>query len=395
MISDLDEAKHQVEFRRAIIGCIRLHRATLSGVRWSDALRRSVETLRALLGRIWGAFAQIYAARTTGWEADSANPGYLIRRARHAKVRVPYHLAPDFPADRTLDDLTDLALAIRTIGQGAICLSGSSTFWEALRIVADVDFCEYVPFAVVKAKDPLLRRLRALSKTISARAFCTGAKVYDINGLPLSLDTVHDPAAVFRAKLDFIAPLTHDVVEATNLVLPITKGEPADPALKLSYALQEAPISSGTWVPRELLDPLAIGRYADWLQSEVRGKWDSDLIKAAKRGLSLARITGHAEHGDRLISILQTGTGLIEVALEARAALIPEIEKLVQSRPDIGQPLMKALRRTTRKLNGEITARRSRLDRRAERTNNESMVSLKDTLILLLRDISEGVRDGA
>src|SRR6202171_4334332 len=64
MASDLesDEAKHQVQFRREIVDCIRLHRATPGGTRWSDGLRRSVDILRVLLGRIWGPLARIYGA---------------------------------------------------------------------------------------------------------------------------------------------------------------------------------------------------------------------------------------------------------------------------------------------------------------------------------------------
>lgn len=388
MASELgsDVSISQVQFRRAIADCIRLHRVTLGGTLWSNALHESVDMLRRLLAQIWGEFARIYAARTASWIADLENPGYLMRKAHHAEVRVPYHLAPDFPNDQTLDELVDIALAIRIGGLSVICLSGSSTFWEALRIVADVDFCEYVPVTTSTSENPLSVRLLRLSEIRTDRLVCIEVKVYNTKGDDLSLDSPQDLPAIFRAKLRFITFFSNDVVEATNLVLQSTRGS-VDPALKLSNPAQEAPIINGSWVPQELLDPMSLGRYADWLMSEVSSKWDSNPTKAAKRGISLARITGYPEHGNHLISILQKGTGLVEAAMSARSGLFPAIQELVESYPDIGQPLMRALKHTNEKLRREFDARRLGAEKYSAQGTND----LKKALTSLLRDVSKGV----
>lgn len=384
------ESNMQRQFRRAIADCVRLHRATLTPAEWSTGLHDSVDVLRLLLGQIWGAFARIYAARTKNWIADQDNPGYLIRKAQHAEVRVPYHLAPDFPDDGALDDLVDLALKVRVGGKGVICLSGSSTFLAALRIVADVDFCEYFIETTLKQEESLKERLRALSKTSSERLVCTEVKVYNRKGEVISLEIAQDVVAIFRAKVRFLALLAGDIVETTNLVLQSSGGS-TDPSLRLSHAAQEAPIVNGSWIPQELLDPLSIGRYVDWLLAEVRSKLKTDLIKAAKRGLSLARITGYAKHGDGLISILQNGVGLLEAAIDARAELLPVILEKLQSNPNIGRPLMSAFRRTKKKLNKEIRVRRLRARRHGTQTESMGVNDLRDALASLLRDVSEAV----
>ena len=124
-----------------------------------------------------------------------------------------------------------------------------------------------------------------------------------------------------HAKLDFVTLYSEQVIEATNMVLPVDPNDPNDPTLSQSFALQEAPITDGSWVPQRLLDPMSLGHYATWLKKEVEKMQNFDLIKAAKRALSLSRITGFSEDGDKIIEQLNDTDAARQTTLRERLAL--------------------------------------------------------------------------
>ncbi|MGC4089850.1 MAG: hypothetical protein QM756_18580 [Polyangiaceae bacterium] len=160
------------------------------------------------------------------------------------------------------------------------------------------------------------------------------------------------------------------------------------PYFEESFAQQEAPIVDGAWVPQTLLAPLSIGRYAEWLRGQVTKKIDSDPVKAAKRALSLARITGYPEHGERVISALRAGTELVEVALEARRALLPHLG-LLASQPSIQSGFRDALDCTMKRLEAQIVAREANLDGGEKAGQNERLEALKAAMRQLLDDIEQ------
>jgi hypothetical protein len=316
------------DFQTVTAACIRLYLLHSRGAALDADLQARAEALERLLGRIWGNVARIYAARTEGWVHDRELLGYLVRETSTTAVRVPYHLAPDFPVGAKLEELTGLALRIRASDDGTVCISGSSTFWESLGAVNDVDFCEYIPLAGASARAAVRERLAEVGQGSSASLACLNVKAYCSKGKSLPLAHADASRELFRAKLDFVALLLDDVVEATNVVLPVQTGDHRDPALKCSYAFQEAPIGAESWVPQKLLNPVALGEYAQWLMKKVTELMADNPIKAAKRGLSLARITGHNDFGGRLIGLMRTGTGVLRAALDARMDLRTRIDAL-------------------------------------------------------------------
>jgi hypothetical protein len=377
-------------FQRATVACIRLYQQTQAGVPQSEELREAVEGVEKLLVRIWTALAREYAARAAGWSTDAANPGYLLCETAVGHVKVPYHLATDFPREPLLGGLTELAFRIRTSGGSAICVSGSSTFWEALEVVADVDFCEYTPVSgTTDAQAEFRKRLFDASCIKCDDLFCTKAKANDHTRAEIPLAGT-DPTPIFRAKLDFIALLASEVVEATNVVLPVRNGDSQDPVLQESFPQQEAPVADGAWVPQALLAPLSIGRYADWLRREVTDKIDSLPVKAAKRALALARLAGYANHGERLIAALRVGTELVEAAVEARRALLPNLDVLA-SDPPRREAFRTALAVTVTRLEAEIATRRATLDAGDRSAQTKPLEGLKDAMRCLLDDIARAL----
>lgn len=381
-------ADYRAQFARVGATCIRLYLQTRDSQPWSSELTVAVEKLAATLGEIWGALAIIYARRAPAWRVDSDAPGYLIRSIDEADLRLPYHLAADFPkSDDFVTALARLALSLRCTNQSAVCISGSTTFWDALEFVADVDFCEYVPRredaddAALAADFEKARALRA------AGLVCLRGSARGKDGS--ELDVPADLTRGFvRAKLDFLALLAGDVIEATNVVLAVNPSDPNDPSFARSFAQQEAPI--GDWVPRSLLDPLSIGQYAHWLREEVASKLGKDPIKAAKRALSLARIAGYDARANELIEGLGQCPELVETALKARRELEEEVNAL-STEPDLHEPFLHAFAVTIGRLEAALEERRERLDAAQNLRQNDLMQGMVATIDRLLGDIAAGI----
>ena len=122
-------------------------------------------------------------------------------------------------------------------------------------------------------------------------------------------DGLIDLARKARAgKCDFIAQSQFQgTIEVTNVVLLIDAGQPDRGSGERSFPFQEAPITSGGgWVPRNLDEPLVLGRYINWLNEEagellVEGK----LGKAAKRIYALANALFRDDIANQMLSLIE------------------------------------------------------------------------------------------
>lgn len=333
-------ARGTAEILDLAVQCIRLFQAR-SRREPEATLEPAVESLRTALTDRWQIWAEVFAAAEDDCYADPANPGYIVRRADGEQVRVPCHLAGDFPSSEDLRDLVRVARLVRVTSEGIICISGSATFLRSLCWAADLDYCEYADTRRVLALHEALLVRRELSEQtvvcvgVVARGF-TNEEVELGSGLPIA-----------RAKLDFLACTdeANDVVEATNVLLPVADDRRS---LEHSFALQEAPLGDGTWLPQDLLDPTTFGRYALWLFRETAKKVASnDVVKAAKRGLSLARLCGLDGRADEIIRLLRAEGCSLRAAREAR-------ENLRQMVGDRAPWLSAALERTIERMRGVI-----------------------------------------
>jgi hypothetical protein len=321
---------------------------------YTENEKRSVERLRNFLNKTWGNLCRIYAADKDEWSVDPVFKGYLVCEIPGNSIRVPFHLADYFPTGEAIEALSRLASDIRVTPNGVICISGSSTFLEALKHMADIDYCEYAPFdknenwhiefiealqVASRKQNHYLTCMRLIAFSGKQRTVYAYGNCENLHGTTLS-----------HAKLDFITLFLENVIEATNIVLPVDTANSDDPILELSFAQQEAPIAEGTWIPQTLLEPISLGRYATWLTDEASEKLDSNPVKAAKRALALARIAGFWEEGSSVIDTLVTSNANMYSALNARSSLEPSLQELRQRNPQVGESFLNSLQTTLEKL---------------------------------------------
>lgn len=283
-------------------------------------------------------------AHAPGWgrigvSVNHRRPGFITARIGSKTLDIPFFLAPDFPRGKLLDDLYALAMKVRRASESTICISGSTCLAGSLNYFSDVDFCEYV----ASADQSLIDGLRAAINLSRGRICCYRVK--------LGKDTWERPSAVqwqeLASKLSsrdgsilgvnasrqcaFLAHLGDaGVFEATDILLLIDPPHSELGEGKKTFPQQEVPVA-GSWIPKDIASPLEIGRYVIWLLEEVERLITGqeipakNVIKAAKRALSLTRILFMVEEATVLISILNRQNGARLAALADRCAMLARI----------------------------------------------------------------------
>jgi hypothetical protein len=283
-----------------------------------------IEIVQAALSSLWLSLAGLIALERT-CTADSTNPGYV----KFGPVLAPFYLLDDIPSEDVLVGISDLAARIQ-LGSSMICLSGSACLLRTMQFIADLDFCEYVSGS--KSAAPLGARVAALALS-NEPPLCQSVKFIDGSsagpwpcpGTWASSETVATlveriEGGSQQLKLDFVAELDPlGVIEATNVALFLNSGDERA-AASLSYAAQELPIAeSEVRLARPLADPIQLGRYIKFLREEVERYRSTNLVKALKRALSLARILLLPE--DAIVQCLAESAATLSAAVDARRAL--------------------------------------------------------------------------
>ncbi len=206
-----------------------------------------------------------------------------------------------------------------------------------LGAVADIDFCEYIEQGIDRKllADSFIR----VVSLDEAEIFCARGRVIGSQAVEVSYPNGDAARDAFRTiavsashgKFDFVAgagPL--GILEATNLTLMISRDRPNEGAATRSFPLQEAPIStSSNWVPRSLDSRAQLGIYIEWLRGEVATKLQhAEYVKAAKRGLSLARLLFLEKEADSIVDCLASHDLATVAALQARMKLARSLESL-------------------------------------------------------------------
>jgi hypothetical protein len=327
---------------RALVLCVRLARTPLAD--WDEQLMRDHDRLTTVLRVIYGEIALLEAAALQVAVADAAHPGYLITSVDGVQLHVPFHLFETLPAAEMLQELAEIAKAVRANESSTICISGSCANYSKFGVVSDVDFCEYVDGghartvfadAIARAEaidgDGLLCFGVHLFAAFQRNDLVTRRSTFRPWSSRPSRDTTFTallPTAR-KAKFDFLADTRSEgMIVVTNIAF-ITDG-PRDHVLLDSYAAQELPLGfGGSVVPRQLAEPLALGRYVEFLCEQIDQTLSKKLLaKAAKRAHSLARLLTRNYEADAIVKSMRTDDFFIDAAIAARLAVARHIEGL-------------------------------------------------------------------
>jgi hypothetical protein len=114
---------------RALVLCARLARTPLAA--WDEQLMRDHDRLKTVLRLIYGEIALLEAAALQVAVADETHPGYLITSVDGVQFHVPFHLFETLPAAEMLQELAEIAKAVRANESSTICTiyRYGSTIW--------------------------------------------------------------------------------------------------------------------------------------------------------------------------------------------------------------------------------------------------------------------------
>ncbi len=249
-------------------------------------------------------FAILCAAEAGApWSADTTNPGY-VSLGGPVPARVPYHIAPNFPAAEQLGIFYSIAQMVR-IGPAnngsTICLSGSAAMLGWVGHFGDLDFCEYLDDETPTDACEIIMRHFAMT---GGSNLCIAARFGRLNWKLDSarpgvvpdekeLRTVIEelPAESKKGKMDFVASLGEDDAAEISNVLIWLNGENASEVAKASFSQQESPLTNeDAWMPRRLDEPAELGAYCNFLRGQIDKYLQSSPVKASKRALSLASL---------------------------------------------------------------------------------------------------------
>lgn len=276
------------------------------------------------------AYLRIRTIMAEGVDVDGAlevadeHPGYLLREVGSQRVFVPFNLAYMSPSKSDLQTTIGIGQAIRVSEDGALCLSGSTTYLGRIGIGADLDFSEYrrdvnamlapTISAKVDMQDPALVWIKLKE--------ATHRRPWNDLGELLS-------PPVERLKLDFVSTSPLGILPTTSVVLASASGE--DGAANQSFAYQEAVIV-GPGPVRDLVRADRLGGYISWLKRQIREHLDAEgdyagpgaPIKALKRCLSLLLMLERPAEIEDVVNRLQDSV-LRDIVLDAR---VDELERM-------------------------------------------------------------------
>lgn len=218
---------------------------------------------------------------------------------------VPYHLAPVCPASDILNVAIELSRKVRLGAENPICISGSTTFLGALRVIADLDFCEYYLLPADGAEIELVEASSRSDLPLIWAKFDGHTYVQPWNCL--SEVSASFAAAPARLKLDFMSSGALGPMPTTNVILPTSDGE--DGQAESSFAYQEVVIGSDEPL-RALVAPSRFGAYLRFLAKNAREYVDDSgenpqyAIKALKRMLALVAALGDRARVDAITKTL-------------------------------------------------------------------------------------------
>jgi hypothetical protein len=317
---------------RALIACAKL---SLRVAELDESLRRDAEAMAAAVRDVMDVITKAQSYRF-GVAVDPLHAGYMVVGVDGTSLRVPYHLYEVMPDGELLAELVSFARRIRSQETSTMSISGSTAMYEGFGAISDVDLCEYVD------RGDSRRSLHAAVEhaegidSLSLIFFCARVEQQE-RRKPWDVPPSQDPEfqslleGARKAKLNFLANLQSEgLVVMTNLVFAAESAN--DPVLGATHYAQEIALtSSGSWLPRDLSDPLDIGRYVLFLVNDIEVNLRKSLNKAAKRAYALARLLTRDDDADTISESLRANDVFLIAALESRLAIARAIDALEDS----------------------------------------------------------------
>ncbi|MGJ4882120.1 MULTISPECIES: hypothetical protein [unclassified Bradyrhizobium] len=266
--------------------------------------------------------------------------GYLTTRSGSWTVYVPWPLAFAFPSAITLDGLVSVAERSMLEGRGNVVLSGSTTFAGRVAALGDVDLAQYIFDDGSEIANRVERLMRRDGPTILVRVKFDREYQAPWEDLITALGRLRSLATESeRIKLDFVDGVTpFGVMPVSNVVLPSDPSDRSKGAASRSFVFQEAVLTADGNPPWPLVVPEELLRYLKFLLRDMLAhRQAGKLVKALKRALSLTRILGLAELGDRAEAVLasRSAAGLAQESCMAELeALWPYLNADQQARLD-------------------------------------------------------------
>ena len=294
---------------------------------------------------LWDTQAQIAAAglpKSMSLTTRPDAPGYVFFTQSEASFAVPYFLVDIFPSDIRLQEINELAKKVRIFNDSTICLSGSGCSLGSNIPIADLDFCEYINGIDHSLAERLVTTTRKESSNLVCMNVTLGPKLSWRRPWTTELQKP-TPSFIKTAtgalkkskhrKVDYVANTKNlGVLEVTNKLVPLDFAYSEVGEANSSFSMQEVPLGNSSWVPRDLSDPIEVGRYVTWLTSEIQAQITKSqdapryAVKALRRALPLARILIASVEAQKLRELLQDENGARLAALHDRCALYRTLE---------------------------------------------------------------------
>lgn len=330
----------------------------------AERVAELAERLEVDIERLWTLMAGLQALGKPNATADASHPGYVEVRVADSPVEsihVPFHLVPATPDLPTLAEVLSLAAHVR-VGEvdghrAMICLSGSTVILNDVLRVGDIDFCEYVPAAVAPA---FLTAAFAGQVSANDARYCTVSirlKTRAGGAGESQLIDVRQRSTMTAEQLDalgrFVATAGNGksahvmstqfagVTEVTNWLIIFQPPLENDPGSKLSFAHQEAPLS--TFAHRPLHTVEALAAYLNFLRIEMETHGAGKPVKAVKRAIPWLRLFRGDELLSELLEKARHSGALRCAAVLSKIELLRKYDGMSDLRPDL-QALLASLR---------------------------------------------------
>lgn len=295
---------------------------------------------------LWDTQAQIAAAglsKSLNLVTHSDAPGYVFVTQAEASFAVPFFFVDIFPDGALLSEINELAKKIRVANDSMICLSGSGCSLGSNIPIGDLDFCEYLNGVDEVLAERLVVATRIESSNLVCMRVTLGPKMFWRRpwGAELQKPTKiffkRATGALLRSKhrkIDYIAQTNSlGVLEVTNKLVALDFAYSEIGEASSSFSMQEVPVGDSSWAPRNLSNPIEVGRYVTWLMSEIRAQITKSknaprfAVKALRRALPLARILMAGEEARTLRQLLLDENGGRLAALHDRCSLYKALEE--------------------------------------------------------------------
>jgi len=319
----------------------RLHSEKGLGPAASEILSRHADVM-ALLWNTQAQMAAHWLPKSINFVTHSDAPGYVFVTQEETSFAVPFFLVDIFPSGALLSEINELAKKVRVAKDSMICLSGSGCSLGSKIPIGDLDFCEYLNGVDESLAERLIVATRIESSNLVCMRVTLGPKMSWRRPWNIELQK---PTKIFfkkatgalltskHRKIDYIAQTKSlGVLEVTNKLVAVDFAYSEIGEASSSFSMQEVPVGDSSWTPRNLSNPIEVGRYVTWLMSEIRAQISRSkdaprfAVKALRRALPLARILLAGEEAETLRQLLLDKNGGRLAALHDRCTLFKVLE---------------------------------------------------------------------